>query len=354
MLCVLPQRHIWYSLGMDMLHAEEHEEESDNGRSGLRFGMTIDVSAPLPGVVDQVRRMAEAGLASALATQVTGYYDSLTMLALAGYQVPDIELVTGVVPVYPHHPLALATQALTTQAATAGRLTLGIGLSHKFVVEGVFGYSFDRPVRHMREYLEVLVPALRREQVAYQGETLRVATRQPLDVEAPAPPVLVAALGPRMLELAGTLADGTVTWMTGPATVATHIVPSLRAAADRAGRPAPRVQVVLPMCVTDDPDRAHEDAVQSFGIYDMMPSYRAMLDREGAASPADIALIGDEETVVGACDRLAEAGATDLTAVAFGTAAERDRALDLLSGLVADRSASAASLAGDEPSLAGR
>jgi F420-dependent oxidoreductase-like protein len=295
--------------------------------------MVIDASAPLPDIVDQVGRMADAHMASAVATNVTGYYDALVMLALVGSQVPDIELVTGVVPIFPHHPIWLATQALTVQAATGDRLTLGIGLSHQFVAEGVYGVAFDRPVRRMQEYLDVLLPLLRREQVAYEGETVKVVTRQPLDVEAPAPPVLVAALGSQMLKLAGRFATGTVTWMSGPDTIASHIAPSVRAAAEQAGRPAPRIQVILPMCVTDNRASAYEEATRAFAIYDMMPSYRAMLDREGAAGPADVALIGDEQEVTAQLTRIAEAGATDLSAVVFGSPLERERTFAFLADM---------------------
>jgi alkanesulfonate monooxygenase SsuD/methylene tetrahydromethanopterin reductase-like flavin-dependent oxidoreductase (luciferase family) len=161
----------------------------------MRYGLTIDTSRPLPKVVEQVQRMADAGFASASSSQIFGY-DALTLLALVGQSVPGIELTTAVVPTYPRHPIALAGQALTVQAATGGRLVLGIGLSHKIVIETVFGQSFDKPVRHMREYLSILMPALRGEAVSFQGETLSGTTWGPLDVEAPAPPVVVAALGP--------------------------------------------------------------------------------------------------------------------------------------------------------------
>jgi F420-dependent oxidoreductase-like protein len=190
--------------------------------------------------------------------------------------------------------------------------------------------SFEKPVRHAREYLSVLGPLLRHEQVSFKGETLSATTFGPLEIEAPVPPLLVAALGTRMLELAGTLADGTVTWMTGPATVAGHIVPTITAAAERADRPAPRVAVGLPVCVTDDPSTARERAADLFAIYGTLPSYRAMLDREGAAGPADVAIVGDADTVRAGIASVAEAGATELTAAIYGSTAERAATLDLV------------------------
>ncbi len=298
----------------------------------MRHGVIIDVSKPIDGVVDQVSKLAEQGIATAWCSQIFGY-DALTLLAVVGREVPDIELGTAVVPTYPRHPIMLAAQALTTQAATGRRLVLGIGLSHQVVIEGMFGYSFDRPARHMREYLSALMPLLHGEAVTFKGETLSATTMAPLDVKADAPPVLVAALGPTMLRLAGQLADGTVTWMTGPATIASHIVPSIARAATDAGRPAPRVAVGLPVAVTTDPDRAREAASRTFALYGQLPSYRAMLDREGAEGPAQVAIVGDEQSVANQISAIAEAGATDFSAAPFGTSDEIRQTLALVTAL---------------------
>jgi F420-dependent oxidoreductase-like protein len=228
----------------------------------------------------------------------------------------------------------MASQALTTQAACGNRLILGIGLSHQVVIEGVFGHSFHRPVRHMREYLSVLLPALRGEKVSFEGETLRAAALGALNVPgATPPPVLVAALGPAMLKLAGTLTDGTITWMVGPKTLANHVVPAITAAAASAGRPSPRVVVGLPICVTLDVDDAKGRAGRAFGFYNNLPSYRAMLDREGAAGPEDVGIFGDEETVAEGLAHLADGGATDFSGAVFGSEDERQRTMALLSDL---------------------
>jgi alkanesulfonate monooxygenase SsuD/methylene tetrahydromethanopterin reductase-like flavin-dependent oxidoreductase (luciferase family) len=146
---------------------------------------------------------------------------------------------------------------------------------------------------------------------------------------------VVAALAPLMLKLAGRMADGTVTWMTGPATLAEHTVPTITAAAAAAGRPAPKVVVGLPVCVTDDVDRARERAGAVFAMYGFLPSYRAMLDREGAEGPADVAIVGDEQTVAAGIRRVADAGATDFSAAEFAVDPdERRRTRDLLRTLV--------------------
>nr|WP_219464595.1 LLM class F420-dependent oxidoreductase [Nonomuraea rhizosphaerae] len=297
----------------------------------MRLGLLLNESNntdPLAGLRDQIARAADDGFASAWLSHIFGL-DALTALAVAGSQVPGIELGTAVVPTYPRHPAALAQQAMTVNAAVGGRLTLGIGLSHQIVIENMFGYSFERPARHMKEYLNILMPATRGEQVDYDGETLKAHVR--LSTPGAGPQVLVAALGPRMLKLAGTVADGTVLWMTGPRTVADHIAPTIAAAASEAGRPAPRVVCGLPVCVTDDVEAAKARANEIFAVYGQLPSYRAMLDREGAEGPGDVAIVGDEESVGAQIDALAKAGVTEFAASTFSN---RERTLAFLKTLL--------------------
>ncbi len=257
--------------------------------------------------------------------------DALATLAVIGNQVPGIQLGTSVVPTYPRHPIALAQQALTVQSASSSRLTLGIGLSHQLVIESMFGYSYERPVRHMDEYLTALNPLLRGESVDFDGATL--SAHATLDFAyTRAPSVVIAALGPKMLALAAEKADGTVTWMTGPSTLETHTIPTLRAAA---GDKPMRVVVGLPVCVTDDAEGARARAAQIFQIYGHLPSYRAMLDREGAEGPGDVAIVGDEATVRTQLERLAAAGVTDFLAVSFSTSpSEVQRTRELLRSLL--------------------
>lgn len=293
----------------------------------------IDVERPFDEVVGQAAGLAAAGIETAWTSQIFSY-DALTALAVIGREVPAIRLGTAVVPTYPRNPLMLAAQALTVQAATAGRLTLGIGLSHQVVIENVFGMSFDKPARHMREYLSILMPALHGEQVSFVGETMRASSFGPLGVDALAPPVLVAALGSVMLGIAGRLASGTITWMTGPETIESHIVPTIRAAAAEAGRPEPEVAVGLPVCVTSDASEAREKAAGIFSIYGQLPSYRAMLDREGAAGPADVAIVGTRAEVESAVRRLAAIGCTDFCGAPFGTGDEIRESMSVLAGLV--------------------
>jgi 5,10-methylenetetrahydromethanopterin reductase len=219
------------------------------------------------------------------------------------------------------------------QAASAGRFVLGVGLSHQIVIENMFGLSFEKPVRHMREYLSVLMPLLHDGKASFNGET--ISTEVGLGVEPRvAPPVVIAALGEQMLKLAGTMADGTVTWMTGPATLAAHTVPTITAAAEAAGRPAPRVEASLPICITDDVDAARTRAAQEFQVYGFLPSYRAMLDREGAEGPGDVAIVGDDTAVEKQVRALADAGVTEFVASIFGSREERTRTRALLKSML--------------------
>lgn len=299
----------------------------------LRIGNLIDVSQPFGGVVEELRGLADAGFDHAFAVQIFGP-DALTLLAAAGAQVPDIYLGTGVIPVYPRHPMMLAQQALTVQAATGNRLLLGIGLSHQIVVESMWGLSYEKPAAYMKEYLSALMPLMRGETLNFTGERITTNAFSALEISGVVPPpTLVAALGPTMLKQAGQLADGTITWMTGLNTIEGHVAPTITAAAAEAGRPAPRVVVSLPISVTADIEGTKEKVNKAFSIYPNLPAYRAMLDREGADVAADIALLGDESAVVASIERLAAVGATDYVASIVGTAEERQRTFDLLSEL---------------------
>jgi len=291
------------------------------------FDQTID------GFEESLREAAAQGFPAYGTPQIFGM-DALTAIAAAARSVPGIDVVTSVVPTYPRHPMMLAQQALTTQAAIGGRLILGIGLSHQPVVEGMWGISFDKPVRHMSDYLSILMPLLHDRQVSFAGESL-TGRGQITPPPAEAPPVLVAALGPQMLRLTGRMADGTITWMTGPETIRTLTSPTIREAAAEAGRPEPRVVVGLPVCVTDDIDAARARADSDYAIYGQLPSYRAMLDREGAATPADVAIIGTAAEVQDRIRALEGCGTTTFAASAFGSRDELAATREALVGLLA-------------------
>jgi alkanesulfonate monooxygenase SsuD/methylene tetrahydromethanopterin reductase-like flavin-dependent oxidoreductase (luciferase family) len=261
----------------------------------MRYGAGLSTSKPIQDVVEEAKRLAADGFSCLSSSHIFGY-DAITLLGVVGLAVPDVELMTAVVPTYTRHPIAMAQQALTVQAATDGRFVLGIGLSHQVLVEAVYGLSFDQPLRAMREYLAVLMPLLQGERVHFTGETLRV-NAGPLEIPTVAPVVIVAALG--------------------------------TASAERAGRPDPRVMAALPVCVTNEVEAARSRADEVFAMYGTLPSYRAMLDREGAAGPGEAAIVGDEDAVRSVLAELEAAGVTDFSAAPIGSREEisRTRAL---------------------------
>jgi F420-dependent oxidoreductase-like protein len=250
--------------------------------------------------------------------------DPLVAMAMAGKATKSIELGTSVLQTYSCHPLLQANRAASVVSAM-GRpgLTLGVGPSHKPVIESAFGMSYDHPGRHTEEYVTILGAALRGEAVDFKGEDFQVqAGGRATPPEHPVP-VLVSALAPRLLRVAGELTDGTILWMGNAKSVETHVGPRIRAAAEKAGRPAPRIVAGLPVAVHDNVDEAREAAGQQFAGYGVLPNYRRTLDIGGAAGPADAAIVGDEAAVTAEIERLFDAGATDVWAAIFAVGADR-------------------------------
>lgn len=278
---------------------------------GIFYGGAQDVESHVTGAIEA----ENDGLDSVWYGQIFGP-DVLTVIALAGARTSRIQFGTSVVPTYPRHPVTMAQQALTTQAATGGRFSLGIGLSHAPVVEAMWGMSYDRPGVHMREYLAIVQSLVQTGRADFEGEMFKVHASVAIPCD-PKPAVLIAALAPMMLKTAGTMCDGTITWMTGPKTLESHVVPRLTKAAREAGRGQPRVVVSLPVAVADDPAEARERAARSFMIYGTLPNYQRMLAKEGAAGPADLAIVGSEAEVEKGIRAVASAGATEFAVAAF-------------------------------------
>ena len=291
-------------------------------RIGIGIGDLTGRPAGIDDLVAQAKRAEADGFASGWFANIFGV-DAIMAAALCARETTRLELGTAVVPTFPRHPMAMAQQALTAQAMARGRFTLGIGLSHQIVIELMLGLSWARPYSHMKEYLEVLMPLIRTGKVEHAGEEYRVNVGVSVPGGQPCS-VLVAALAPKMLAITGRVADGTITWMTGEKTLRDHTVPRLREAAAAAGRPAPRVVAGLPIVITRHVDKARESAARQFQIYGTLPSYRAMLDREGAAGPADVAIVGDESAVGAALERLRHAGTTDFLAIPFAVEDDAD------------------------------
>jgi len=304
-------------------------------RIGLMAGIGTATGDGIMDIVEFARDVEERGFDTVWLANIFGL-DAVGTCALAGWETERIELGTAVTPTYPRHPAALAQQALTTGVACGGRFSLGIGLSHQLVIEGMYGMSYDRPAAHMKEYLRIVAPLLEGETADFEGEQLTGKLR--LNVPGAAPvPLMVAALGPAMLKLAGTYAGGTITWMTGPRTMEEHIIPGIGAAAEAAGKPTPRTVCGLPIVVTEDIDGARAHVAKELEMYGMLPSYRAMLDREGVAGPADLLLVGDEDSLRPAIQRLRDIGVTDFNA-AIVSAGEGvlERTLDFLQSEIAE------------------
>ncbi|HEY1699663.1 MAG TPA: TIGR03564 family F420-dependent LLM class oxidoreductase [Trebonia sp.] len=272
------------------------------------------------------REAAGAGVASVWISQQYDH-DALSVAAVIGNAVPGIDIGTSVVPVYPRHPVVVSSQAQTAQAASHGRFTLGLGLGAPSHVRSTYGLSVDRPIRHLREYLTALNSLFTTGTVDFKGETLTASTLMPGRVagaETP-PSVLVAAMGPQALRLTGELADGTLPFLAGPRTLETFIIPAIADAARAAGRPAPRIVVQLAGIVTSDTEAVRAALRDQMAFLLTVPSYQAVLEREGVAHPADLAVVGDEETLAAAISRYVDAGATEISVSTTGGNGTDDR-----------------------------
>lgn len=307
-------------------------------RIGLLTGAR-GAAVELHSLIQEVIQAEEDGFDSIWIPQVSSGpgFDALTALSLAATQTNQISLGTAVIPIFPVHPLALAKQAITAQIASNGRLTLGVGLSHRPTIEDVMGLSYDEPARHMEEYLSVLRPLLDEGKVDFAGRFYNVKGQFQVP-GAMHVPVVIAALAPMMLRIAGERADGTFTWMAGPKTVESHVAPRINRAADSVDRPPPRVCVGMPLAVTDDPQRAREQAAKTYQRYGELVNYRRMLDIEGVEGPSEVALIGNEAAVAEQLRDYADAGATDFLASIFPVGEDEDaslaRSMSLLKSLV--------------------
>lgn len=280
--------------------------------SGLLGRPSID------SLVDHAVQAEADGFSSWWLAQ-TGLVDALSVFIAAAGRATSIEFGTAVIPTYIRHPQTIAAQALTTSATVGDRLVLGIGLSHKPVVEHRWGMEFERPVRHASEYLRIVNELFEDGSVAFDGDFFTNHGDYALFADAPKPSVMFAGLGPQMLKLTGRRTDGTILWMVGAQTIADHIGPAMREAADTAGRGAPRIVTGLPVVVTDDEAGMRKKCDEMFELYGQLPSYRAMLDREGAEGPGAVCVVGNEDSVREQLGALAAAGSTDFGAVEIGT-----------------------------------
>ena len=303
----------------------------------MRIGLTGGGSS-VDRIVQQAIDAEADGFTSLwFASAVFG--DPLVPMAIAGRATSTIELGTSVLQTYTCHPVLQANRAVATAAAMERPgFTLGIGPSHHVVIEGVYGLSYTGVGAHTEEYVDVVAPLLRGEGVNHEGEHFQVNIPA---VNPPPQPVnlMVSALAPRLLRIAGESTGGTILWMANGRSIETHVAPKINAAAKAAGRPAPRIVAGLPVAVHDDVSEAREKAAKDFANYGVLPNYRRILDIGGAEGPADAAIVGDEASVMAQIQAVFDAGATDLWAAPFPVgddrSASRQRTRALLKELAA-------------------
>ena len=288
-------------------------------RIGINASNLVVMGATVDDYVAHAAAAEADGLSSWWMAQL-GAPDALTTLGAVGRGTSTIELGTAVVATWLRHPLMLAAQALTTQEMAGGRLALGIGLAHKAPIEATLRVPFDHPATHMSEYLSVLLPTLTDRKVDFAGDIWSGVTEGLGGAPGvAAPPVLVAAMGPRMLALAGGRTDGAVLWLSGPRTIDEYLRPALHTAAAEAGRTEPRIVASVPLCVTDEAEQVRGLIDALLAGYNDLPSYRGVMDREGVDGPAGVSIVGNEDEVRMAVGRFADAGTTDFVPVEVGT-----------------------------------
>jgi F420-dependent oxidoreductase-like protein len=293
----------------------------------MRFGIFVSETSGRRTTVEElvanVQRAERLGFASAWLPHVPWSLDAMVAAGLLAVTTDRITLGTAVVPTYSRHPLAMAQQSLSVQAASAGRFVLGIGPSHPVVVENHYGLSYERPVAHVRSYLDVLDAAFAGTgNVDVANEHFRV--QAPLTVPgATDVPVMLAALAPRMLALCAERTAGTILWMADERAVAEHVVPRLVSAAEAAGRPRPRVLACLPVSLTTDVDAGRERAARAFSVYEHIPTYQRILAAGGEATPADVSVIGDEAAIERRLRAFESAGVDEVIASVFGVGDDR-------------------------------
>ena len=266
-------------------------------------------------LISDAEAVEAAGFASAWVPQIPNEFEALTALTLMGQATSRIELGTAVLPIQSRHPVAMAQQALSTQAVCEGRLTLGLGPSHHWVVQDMFGLPYDRPAHLMRDYLDVLTVALAGPgPVDVENNTYRV--HNPLDITDIPTPILIAALGPVMLKLAGERAGGTILWMADERAIGDYIAPTITKAAEGAGRPAPRVVAGIPvtLCRSTEVDAVRSWANKALGHAEYSPNYQRLLEKGDAGDVGDVCAAGDESQVRARLISFRDAGVTDLAA----------------------------------------
>lgn len=316
----------------------------------MRVGVMIgaergDMARKVDKLAADIQWAEAAGLDTAWMPQVPNDFDCLTMVSLMAAHSSRIELGTAVVPLQAQHPIALARQALSTHAVASGRLALGVGPSHHWIIRDMLGLPYEKPAAYTRDYLQVLNAAIAGPgSVDVENDSFTVHNPMAIGADT-VMPVLVAALGPVMLQIAGELADGTVLWMADERAIGDHIAPKITKAAADAGRPAPRIVAGIPVCLCapGQVDEAKERANRILGEAEVSPNYQRLLDRGDARDVGDLCAAGDEAAILGRMRRFADAGVTDLSVRLLPIGENRDelvaskrRTREMIAGLAAE------------------
>ena len=288
----------------------------------MRIGLMVgsDKERPranrLAGLLEDAKAAESDGFASFWIPQVPGYLDAMTAVALLGQVTERIEIGTAVVPIQTRHPIIMAQQALTTQTACNGRFTLGVGPSHHWIISDQLGLPYDRPARLVRDYLDVLAAAFAGPG-AVTLDNDNYSVHSPIDVaDSFEMPVLIAALGPTMLRIAGERAGGTILWMADERAIGDYVVPSITKAAQAAGRSQTRVVAGVPvaLCSNSDVGDARAYASEVLGHADFSPNYVRLLEHGDAEDVGDTMAAGDESAILTRLRLYRDAGVTDLAA----------------------------------------
>ncbi|GAA3564521.1 TIGR03564 family F420-dependent LLM class oxidoreductase [Amycolatopsis ultiminotia] len=306
----------------------------------MSIGISLTASGQADNYVDAIVEQARTAAAAGIRTGWLGQrldYDAAALATLVGREVPELHVGTSAIPIFARHPLLVSSQAQTAQAATHGHFHLGLALGSRFLVEDMFGLPFERPVALLREFLTALDGLLDGGETAFRGERLTAAPTLPVTVAGAQPrvPVLVAAMGPKALQVTGELADGTLPYLASPRVLGEHLVPTITKAAEQANRPAPRIIAFVGGTVTDDVDAVREKALRDMAFYDQIPSYQRVVSLAGATRAGELAVIGDEKHVANAVRSYFDAGATEVvfTQTELSSPEDQRRTFDVLGGL---------------------
>jgi F420-dependent oxidoreductase-like protein len=248
-----------------------------------RVGLVIQAT-DVATAITRIGEAEQAGVHQVWMTQSVGMLDTLTLFAAVAAHTMRIRLGTSIVPIYPRHPLVMALQAATVDALAPGRLRLGVGTSHRHVMENVYGLSMPSPLAYLREYVAVMRQGLWEGRVDHQGTFFKMATSFPRQAQIP---LLISALGERAFRLAGEVADGAISWVCPVPYLLDTALPALRAGAQAQHRPAPPLVAHIPVAMSTDEAAVQAAAMPRVSFYTKAPFYAHMFAAAGFSIAAD-------------------------------------------------------------------